>query len=373
MVNKNFLLAVGLLAGTIIGAGIFALPYIFSQIGILSGLFYLISFAFIYSILHSMYGKVLAVQEGNHQFFYLAHKYFSKGFANFASLAVLVELIFVMLVYLVLAPTFAELVFGGSNSFLHLILFWLFSSVFIFLGLKVLEFADFAGIISILAIILIVLFTPQAGELTVPAFQKLNLPLFFLPFGPLLFSFAGRPAMHKVIEVYRGTKAKGETAGFSLTKTAFWGTLIPAAVYLLFVLGILRLNPQVSPEALNSLFFLPQYLIVLLGILGLITLWTSYFMIGVNVKDILRLDLKKPFWLNALVVLFTPLILYFLGFKEFLTVLAFTGGLFLALEAFFIITMWRRTFPQSPWRPLSFLLYLVFVVALVYTVVDFTL
>lgn len=363
--TKESLLATGLLAGTIIGAGIFSLPYIFSRLGLVSSFFYLIVFTAVYFVIHLMYAQVLKIQEGEHQFFYLAHKYFSEKFANLASFIILGELIFVMLVYLVLAPTFAELVFG-SDGFIYLLVFWLFSSIFIFVRLSILGLADFAGIISILAIILIVFFA-GGGKLVTPFFQKLDLALFFLPFGPLLFSLSGRPAIHKVIEIYR--KVKG--VSFSLPKVIFWGTVIPAMVYLLFVVSILRLNPEVLPETLNSLGFLPSYLLVLLGILGLITLWTSYFMIGTNVKDILYLDLKKPFWLSAFVVLFTPLLFYFLGFKNFLFVISFVGSIFLAFEGIFVIAMWQRAFPQNRWRWLSWPLYLIFLIAMVYEIFTF--
>lgn len=366
--DRKFLLATGLLAGTIIGAGIFSLPYLFSQVGLAGGLFYLIGFTGVYFFIHLMYGKVLAVQKGEHQFFYLAHRYFRPVLARFASWIILFELVFVMLVYLVLAPTFAELVFG-SDGLIYLIVFWLFSSFFIFARLSVLGLADFGGIVSIFAIILIVLFAGGGGRLETPAFQDLDLALFFLPFGPLLFSLSGRPAMHKVIELWR--QAKERSGGFSLAKVVFWGTAIPAVVYLLFVASILRLNPAVTPEALNSLNFLPPYLLVLLGILGLITLWTSYFMIGINVKDILRLDLKRPFWLSAAIVLLAPLVFYFLGFKEFLTVIAFTGSIFLAFEGLFVIGLWRKAFPESKWRHFSWPLYFVFLIAMAYEIVSF--
>ncbi|MBI4033964.1 MAG: hypothetical protein HY378_00230 [Candidatus Brennerbacteria bacterium] len=369
MLNKGFLLSVGLLSGTIIGAGIFSLPYLASRVGLATGFFYLIFFTLVYVAVHAMYGKILEAEKGEHQFFYLARKYFSGSLARLASFIVLAELIFVMLVYLVLAPTFARLLFG-SDGLIYVILFWLFGSIFIFAGLKVLEFADFAGVASILAIVLVIVLAGEGG-LETPVLQPLDLKLFFLPFGPLLFSLAGRPAMHKVIEVYRAAKARGTP--FSLVRVAFWGTFLPSAVYLLFVFGVLRLNPAVSPEALDSLVSLPSYLVTLLGFLGLITLWTSYFMIGVNVKDILRLDLKKSSWFSAAAVLFSPLVLYSIGFKEFLPVITFTGSIFLALEGVFVIAMWRRAFPAHRLRWVSWPLYAVFLVALLYALYSFVL
>lgn len=369
--NKDFLLAAGLLAGTIIGAGIFSLPYIFSRLGIANGFFYLLAFVIVYFVIHMMYARVLQIQTGEHQFFYLAKNYLPKPFANFASLAILGELIFVLTVYLILAPTFIQVVFGFSANiaFLGLLAFWFLGSIFMFVKLDWLGWAEFLGAISVLGIVAVIFFSSANLSLKIPLFKNLDWQTFFLPFGPLLFALSGRPALHKVIEEYR--KAKKENKDFPLRKAVFWGTLIPAVVYLLFVVGVLRLNPAVTPEALDSLGFLPFALFVLLGVLGLITLWTSYFMIGINVKDILKLDLKYPRWIATTVALFVPLLLYFCGLRNFLPVLSFTGGIFLGLEGVFVISIWRKAFPEHKWRWFSWPLYAVFVTAIGYEVASF--
>jgi amino acid permease len=365
--NRSFILATGLLAGTIIGAGVFSLPYVFSQVGWITGFIYLIIFTLVYSIIHLMYAKVLQIQDGNHQFFYLAHRYFGK-FANFASLIILFELIFVLLVYLVLAPSFSTLIFGGDKV-VHLIIFWLISSIFIFARLSWMGFADFVGIVCILGIIGIVFVVSWQGELITPFFKNLDLKTFFLPFGPLLFSLAGRPAIHKVVEEYN--QAKILNRPFSLKRAIFWGTAIPAVVYSFFIISILKINPNVSPEAINSLNFISPTLFMLLSIMGLLTLWTSYFMIGANVKDILKIDLRYPNWLSVFIVLFVPIFLYFAGLKEFLFVISFVGSVFLALEAIFIVFLWLKAFPQNKFRYLALPIVLIFVIALVYEVVSF--
>lgn len=366
--NKDFLLTTGLLAGTIIGAGIFSLPYVVSRLGILNGFFYLIGFALVYFVVHLMYANLIRVNQGEHQFFYLAKKYLPRGLSDFASFIILAELVFVLTVYLILAPTFAKLVFG-EGGLAALFVFWFLGSIFIFAKLSFLDWAEFLGTLSILVIVAIIFFVGGGSRFGTPIFTPMNLPLFFLPFGPMLFSLAGRPAISKVMEKYRQVKAGGKN--LSLNKVIFWGTVIPAVVYFLFAVSILRLNPEPSAEALNSLGFLPPAILILLGLLGLLTLWTSYFIIGANIKDILRIDLKKPAWFGAFAVLATPLILYFLGFKNFLPAVSLTGGIFLSLEGIFVITMWRKAFPQNPWRPVVFPLYLVFLAAMVYVIISF--
>ena len=368
--GKDFFLTTGLLAGTIIGAGIFSLPYVFSQIGFGAGLFYLIFFTLVYFVIHLMYAKIIESKDGAHQFFYFAKNYLPKKIANTASFIILFELILVLTVYLILAPTFAELIFG-QGGLTALLIFWFLGSLFMFVKLEWLGWAEFLGTLCILAIVISVIFLGKAPALGAPIFRKIDWPLFFLPFGPLLFSLAGRPAIAKVVEECRKIKSSGRS--ITLNKIILWGTFIPPIVYLLFVVGILRLNPNVSPEALSGLGFLPPLALGFLGFLGLLTLWTSYFIIGINIKDILRIDLKRSTRFSVFVVLIAPLVLYFVGFKNFLSVVSLTGSVFLVLEGIFVIAMWRKAFPKNNWRWISWPLYFIFVVALGYEIVNFIL
>ena len=373
------MLTTGLLTGTIIGAGIFSLPYILGQVGILTGFFYLAFFAAVYFAIHLMYAQVLQTETGRHQFFHFAEKYLPRGVSKFASIVILAELLLVLTVYLTLAPTFAALVFGpsvgsvsspqASSGLTALLIFWFLGSVFIFVKLFFLDWVEFLGTLVVLGIVLIIFFSGVGASHALPLAKKISWPLFFLPFGPLLFSLSGRPAISKVVEQYRRLKSRGKN--LSLSKVIFWGTAISALIYFLFALSILRLNPRPTEEALNSLGFLPPAISVLLGFLGLLALWDSYFIIGANVRDILRLDLKKSAVFSAAVVLAAPLLLYFFGFKNYLSVIGFTGGVFLSLEGIFVIAMWRKAFPKNKWRGIAMPLYLVFLAAMAYEVISF--
>ncbi len=363
--RKEPLLATGLLAGTIIGAGIFSLPYLVSRVGLVAGVIYLAVFTGVYGAIHLMYARVAERQPGEHQFFYLARRYLPHHISRFASVTILLELSLVLVVYLILAPTFSAIAFGWGGT-VALLAFWAVSSVFIFMKLSWLGAAESLGAVSILAIVAIVFIVAAGRPLVTPVFQAIDWPTLFLPFGPLLFSLAGRPAVSKVVEEHHKAKAAGH--GFSISKVIMWGTVIPAIVYLTFVVGILRLNPSVSPEALDSLGALSPGLASLLGLMGLLTLWSSYFIIGANVKDILHIDLHISKWLSGAAVLAVPLLFYAIGFQSFLGALGFVGGIFLALEGIFVVAMWRRAFPASRWRWLSWPLFAVFAAAIVYEI-----
>ncbi len=364
--QKNAVLATSLLAGTIIGAGIFSLPFIFNRIGFGAGILYLVGSFLVYGAFHCMYAELLRLQRGERQFFFLARRYLPRFFASFASLVIFAELVFALVVYLALAPTFAFVAFGSGGA-IAAVIFGLVSSVFIFARLSVLGWAEVFGTLAILGIVAVAAFASFGSEFTVPFSQPISDPLILLlPLGPLLFSFSGRSAISEVVEQHRVANEEGRP--FSLRRVVLWGTMIPAIVYLVFVASILRLAPDVSSTALDSLTSLPPVLYSLLGVMGLITLWTSYFMIGINVKDILRLDLKLSRALAGGITVLLPFALYFAGFQNFLTAVSVTGGLLLGLEGVFVTAMWRRAFADRPLRWATWLLFAVFASAIGYQI-----
>ncbi len=362
---KNFFLAVGMIAGTAIGAGIFSLPYIFNKLGMLTGLFYLVVFALIYYLVHWQYAQVLQSSSKEHHFSYFAKKYLSKFWEKIASVTVICGLIFSLTIYLILSRTFAGLIFGETGVIV-IIVFWVLSSVLIFSRSALIGWAEIIGGLGIVFITLLILIGGGDGQKVIlPAVRQIGFWEALLPFGPLLFAFSSRAAVSKVVGFYRSLSKRKR---FPLKKAILWGTLLPVFVYLIFILGVLRLVPGVSPDTLGSLEVLPQGILLMIGVIGLLALWTSYFVIGSNIYDILRFDILKKNRLAGIITLLAPLGLYFLGFKNFMAAVLITGGLFLALESIFVTTMWLKMKDGGVAFVRVLPLYLVFLLAIVYQI-----
>ena len=86
----------------------------------------------------------------------------------------------------------------------------------------------------------------------------------------------------------------------------------------------------------------PEWILALLGILGFLSLFSSYIVVGLNLRRILEYDLSLSGWLSRALVIFTPPALYFSGFQNFVYLVSFVGALFLPLENLFIILMWLK-------------------------------
>src|SRR3989344_1827230 len=285
--NRELFSASSLLAGTILGAGIFSLPFVVGQLGFALGLFYLLAFGAVYAVLHLMFARLIMKEGPGHNFLHLTEKFFSRPLKIFADLVIIGETVFTLLVYLILVPAFVKLVFPAGDIWIVLA-FWSIGSAFIFVKLGWLGWTEFLDVICVLAIIAAIFFLGGLHFENIPLFSSSRPAIPFawlLPLGPFFFALYGRSAITKMIEIH--TRAVSAGREFSLKKAVWLGTFVPVGLYIAFTAIVLAFNPNVGPDTISSLSRLSPLLSGVLALAGFITLWTSYFMIGLNFKDIL--------------------------------------------------------------------------------------
>ncbi len=354
---KDFLLSVGLLAGTIIGAGIFSLPYIFKSAGLVTGFFYLALATAAYIIIHWMYAEIIQKTSGEHRFVGYAKTYLGVGGYWLAILITVIETILILTIYLVLSQSFGNLITAYGAGVEKMIIFWAIGSMAMFLSLRRMAWVEFlitAGMAVIIGIIFIFSLN-DVRPLSVAGLVSVDWRMWFLPLAPVLFSLSGRQAIPALVKIRGNVK-----------KSIFTGVALAAVVYALFVLSVLMLSPTVSQDAVTGLRgAVPAWTLITIGIFGVLSLLSSYITVGFDVYKSLGLDLRMPFWLNFLIVVFGPIALYFAGFNSFIGLVSFVGGIFLALEGIFIIVMWLKATKRSLTAP-TIILLVIFAVALLY-------
>lgn len=379
---KNFLLPVGLLSGTIIGAGIFSLPYVFSKSGILIGFFYLVIGAAAYVLMHLMYADIILRTKEEKRFVGYTREYLGNWAFAFSILMTVVEMIFVLTIYLVLSVSFFNLITSFGVDLEKLLIFWFLGSMGIFLSLKKLATLEF-WITGGIAAIIFLIFGIGAAKFSGMNFFELSLQPsdWLLPLAPVLFALSGRVAIPSLVNYFKGAEGRIDVFSIGKLKQAIvWGTVFPALVYGLFVLGVVGATANVSHDAVSGLVGqVSPNIILSIGVLGLLSLFSSYIVVGLDVKNILAFDLKFPKTLIFLAIVFGPLIPYFLGFNNFIDLVSFAGGIFLALEGLFVVFMWiaagRRAMPPILLKKGSILAIMfvgcVFLSALIYEVVKY--
>lgn len=360
----KIILPAGLLAGTIIGAGVFGLPYLFEKSGVIVGLLYLTAFGIIFSLMHLMYAEIIINTKENHRFVGYTKIYLGKWEALLATLTSVVGILLSLTAYLILSISFFNLISPDSPDIYKLSLFWLLGSLAIFWEINHLVFAEFLITIGIVGIIIALAGYGLIGAEPLISFSFIAPRNLLIPYGAVLFSLSGRVAIPALVGYFRRNRLPFN----GLKPAVFFGTLAPALIYFIFVVGILSLSETVSEDSISGIIGrLPKLLLWLLGVLGILALWSTYIVLGRDLKKSLNYDFNIPPLLAGLAAIITPLVLYFGGVRDFLTLIGIIGGVFIGLEGIFIVFMKQKISPLN--RPLAYALIFVFAGGIVYELV----
>jgi len=344
----------------------FALPYIFSKVGLLVGLLYLALFAAVFSTIHLMYSDVIASTSGKHRFVGYSEIYLGKVGKWVSVITVLVGLLLTLTIYLILSASFIGLIAPSLPPTLGVIGFWLMGSAVIIMSLNRLANFEFAVTVAMIAII-VILFLFGLGQVDFSNLKLLapgnyNLIQLLLPYGAVLFALSGRAAISSVRDYFERNDLDSSRLRLSLVV----GTVSSAAVYALFVLAITWLSPSgVTIDSVSGIQLVHPWILILIGILGIFVIWTSYFFLGLEARDILRYDFKIPLTSAIILVISLPLILYFYNSQDFIWFINIAGGIFLALESIIVVLMKRKLKPVGVW---GYFIISVFVGGLIYEI-----
>lgn len=344
---KREILAITTLTGTIIGVGIFALPYLTLKVGFFGILIYFFVLGFVVSFLHLLFGELALKTPDYKRLPGFAKIYLGDFGEKFVYISSTISLLGALLAYLIVGSEFLfeilSPIFGGT-IFHYTILYFLFGSLFIYFGTKAVEKFEFFGLILFFLILFLIFLQGQ------PFLKIENLFLgktkfengnWFLPYGPILFSLWGMALIPEIEEML------GEKKKF-LQWVIFVSILVVILTYLFFIFIILGIaGSKTTESALASLKeFLGKNFANLALFFGFLTTITSFVTIGLTAKKIFWFDLKLNKNLAFLITTLSPLILFFLGFRTFIPIISFLGAILLGIEGILVLIMYKKAFPK---------------------------
>ncbi len=348
MINffKHSVFPAGFLIASIMGAGMFALPFVFQRSGLVPAILYLGFFGIIAALIHLLYADiVLRTQETRLQFPGYIRYYLGTTAGSFSRVLVFVTLLFTLTAYLILSASFLHIIAPTLPPLLAMIIFWIFATLTIFINIKQTALFDtITTTITLAAIGAVFLYWGSYVPFNAAAFPVLDPRNVLIPFGPVLFSFLGFSAIPALVAYVRK-----ESVPFMLMKKAIVvGSLIPAFFYFLFVVSVWGMSPSVSPDAVSGLMQETPFAILLtLSILGIATLWDSYSAIGRDMNKILEYDWNRSSGVAFTIVAAAPFILYLLGFQDFIGIISAVGGILFATWGILIILAWKKALRVS--------------------------
>ncbi len=326
--------AITTLIGTIIGAGIFGIPYVVMRSGFPVGLIHIVIIGILMIITMLYLGEIALRTKQNHHLTGYAEKYLGKKGKIIMLLSLIFGIYAAILAYLIgIGESLSYLFFNSANYSLHLgIGFWVLMSLLSLLGLKALEQGEFIGVatIIILVISMAVFFMNRIEPSNLTQYPIENPMDYLAPFGVILFAFLGYTTIPEVKRILGNKKSE-------MKKSIILANILSGIVYIIFAVMVLGIKgkdtPQIATIALGRPFIL----------LGILTMSTSYLALSIALIDSLQFDFaqrKSKAWLYTILIpLISFIILTLSQSANFTKVLGIGGVITGGLTAILILFM----------------------------------
>jgi len=351
---SDFIKALSIFLGTIIGVGIFGLPYVASKSGFFVLFLYFLFIGTVAIVIHLIVGDIVLGTKEKHRFPGYVYQYLGKNWGRVSVTAMCFGLFGAQLAYLVIGGSFLQGLTGSCfNSFVYVLVFFILGSTLIYKGIKGIALTEF--LIVLLFFLLLLIF----GIKTMPHFQVSNLWQFdfkylILPYGIVVFALWGSAILPELKEVLGGQRR-------ILRKVIYSGIIISIIAYLLFTIFVFGVSGKTTTEDAFSGLGLG---VANLGfIFGLITCFSSFIALGLTLKKIFIYDMHWSKNISFLVSAFVPLFLFLVGFRQFIDIINLTGALAVGLEGIIVVLLYRAYLKKKlniRMNPLYFLISVFF-------------
>ena len=340
MFNNPFLLALATLVGTIVGAGIFGLPYVTAKVGVGLGIFYLVLLGVVVMLLHLMFGEIALRTKGKHRLIGYASLYLGGWAKKLVTLSTVVGTVGTLLAYMILGGDFLRVALGSFlpfSSFTFAIAFWFTLSLFIFGSIQTIARMELVFNIALFLVVGII-FVFALPHIKAENFILADFSYPFLPYGVILFAYLGLSAIPEITELFRRRPERRH-----LDNLIVWSSIISGTLFLIFTIFVVGVSGvATSQDALTGLIpFLGQRVAVLGALLGLIVIADSFLVLGNYLKNSFRYDYHMPYGLACMLTVFPPLFFFLIGLREFILVIGLIGALVTALEGSVIALIFR--------------------------------
>jgi amino acid permease len=340
MVDKKFILALAVLVGTIIGAGIFGIPYVISKSGIIPGFFYFLTLGIIILLLHLFFGEIVLRTRDKYRLTGYTQKYLGKWGKFIITISTFIGITGSLLVYIILGGNFLEIILSplsGLSSFFFGLIFWLSLIFFVFKGIKTIAPAEIFTNLAFFLIILIV-FGLLLPKFNTQNLTSLNPKYIFLPYGVIMFSLIGFTAIPEMADILKTSEERK-----SFKKIIITASLVTTILYLLFSLGVVGVSgTKTSPDALSGLAsFLGPKITTLGALFGVITLADSFLIMCLYFRNTMIYDYNFSKISASFVSVFLPFVL-FLKLRNFIQIIGFIGTILGTIEGIVILLIFQK-------------------------------
>jgi len=382
--------AITTLVGTIIGAGVLAIPYAMMKAGFLTGLLNITILSISVIFLYLYIGEIVLRTKGNYQLTGYAQRYLGNKGKKIMTLSMILGIYGALTAYLLGIGQSIATIFGLENHIIKFfgislplnigfsLLFFIFGTFVIYLGVKSVGKSELVlsstVILIVLCISLLLLPTIKIRNII-----NFNIYKIFLPYGVILFALAGAVAIPEMKEELENKKRL-------LKKAIVIGTLIPIILYIIFSLAVVGncgdSTSEIATICIGDKF---GFLMLLFGnIFAIFAMSTSFLTLGLALKEMYNYDYCINKKLSLILACFIPLILFFLLLffikqERFFNTIGLTGGIAMTLEGIMIVLMFKKAKKRGNRKPeyeikrtalISVFLIIIFLLGMLYTILN---
>ncbi len=337
--SRNYFKSVAVLAGTILGAGIFTVPFVIQKAGILSIFIYFPLLYGIQLILHLIYAEIILATKERHRMVGYVGIYFNGFYKRIAFVVSLLGKNGTLIAYIILGGIFLHQLlspFWGGSLFFYTVLLFLVETAIVLLGLKII--AKVEVFLTILLVIAIGgLSWRSLGYWEIGNYSFFSWKNFLMPYGAIFFAIGGQAAIPEICQLLKNEKRKIRSA-------IIWGTFLPIfliAFFAFLVVGVT--GPNTTPDVIAGLATkLDSWIIFLALIFGLMAIITSYIIIAKSLKEVYWWDGGLNKYLAWILATAIPLGVYLIGVKNLINVIGLTGAITGGLYGVILISIYLK-------------------------------
>jgi len=358
----SYFLGIGALVGTIVGVGMFGLPFVAAQSGVGIALLYVLVFGVLMGLMHYLYFEVALHTKEKHRFTGYVGYYLGPRWKLVTLLQGLISLWGTLLLYTVvggeflaiMGARFLPLSLGDANAMLG-ILFFIVSAAIVLRGSYAVGAQELLFSLPLLLLIVVIFLKAAVSPaFSFSALSTVHISHAIMPYGITLFALAGFSVVPTVRVILQKTIARGQRLNFPLI--IFLGTLIPAFLYALFIIAVVGVNgTATTPDALSGLRGALGSGTVFWGaILGVLAIYTSFIATGDELKNTFINDYHVPPLLAALFAFLPPLLLYVFQIRNFILIADIIGSLMGGYAGIMILFLWQAMQKKRNAPPIGF-------------------
>ena len=329
------------LMGTIVGAGVFAVPLAFQKTGIFAGsiVYWLVALAIL--TIHLLYADlIVAFPELVRKRLPGQAQFFLGSWARWvAFLSHPTQVIGACLAYIILGGQFlnglARIVGADDHLFLWQLVFWAGGAIVLFWGLRVVAKIEAWMSWGLVALLLVssALFASQADGML---FGLSHWSGIFAPIGVFVFAVFGLPVITEVVSICGRDLMRSRIA----VATGSLSAALFTWLFGIFSVAAAGSSDLSSPADLAGILH-PSF-VWLISAVGFFAVATSFITMTQDVKETFHLDAGVSKFLSWVLALGIPLALFLFVTKDFLQTVSLVGLVFGTTNAVLVLLMSRE-------------------------------